>query len=252
MKIKDLGYALIGVIFATKQDKINVEEANIEFEETFKESMISAFRSREQARAMAQENFRNRGESLKRIECLQEFHQDHRCNHKKGGNALKGIVEGKGDSNQFSVIKHRHRNGDIHVHCLRCSKRWVPGDEDYIEAKAFPTLNTTSTDVLVASVTASGQVTNDYAEAQRKWMGVRQYDGIGFWPFGLKHENQNIQQMVDKIIAQQVEKELPSIVKPVTFKKELVEIVGVTTVRSLDLVDNPKFNVVNGGPSSVS
>lgn len=66
-----------------------------------------------------------------------------RCNHRKGGRDLDGI-HGNGNSADYSVIKHRFANGDIHVFCQRCIKHWEPGTPGYAEAVALPTDNTMS------------------------------------------------------------------------------------------------------------
>jgi hypothetical protein len=81
-----------------------------------------------------------------------------RCNHKKGGNGLQGILGGRGDAGQYAVIKHTMSNGDMWVRCLRCGKTWKPPLErsfknpsDFIKAEAeykiaidFQTLNSPS------------------------------------------------------------------------------------------------------------
>lgn len=81
-----------------------------------------------------------------------------RCNHKKGGNGLQGILGGRGDAGQYAVLKHTMSNGDMWVRCLRCGKTWKPPLErsyknpaDFIKAEAeykiavdFQTLNSPS------------------------------------------------------------------------------------------------------------
>lgn len=91
-----------------------------------------------------------------------------KCNHQKGGwvkltDSQPSLGEAllKGDSGQYSVVKHQHINGDIWVQCIRCGKKWKPpirseyrtdreyfrAVEEYEEAKEFPTNNKMSTSV---------------------------------------------------------------------------------------------------------
>ena len=87
-----------------------------------------------------------------------------KCNHKKGG--IWTRKDGKltfrsACSNQYSVMKHQHMNGDIWVRCLRCGRQWKPpiradfrderffyrALEEYETAVNFETNNTMSTSV---------------------------------------------------------------------------------------------------------
>lgn len=70
--------------------------------------------------------------------------REERCNHRKGGAGIQSVIEGTGTDNQYAVIKHTFANGDTRVGCLRCGKKWWPGDEGYAEALAFPTINVSS------------------------------------------------------------------------------------------------------------
>jgi hypothetical protein len=55
-----------------------------------------------------------------------------KCNHRKGGNGIEGVVGGQGDDPQFALIKHRFANGDIWCRCQRCGKTYKPPlEEDY-------------------------------------------------------------------------------------------------------------------------
>jgi hypothetical protein len=49
-----------------------------------------------------------------------------RCNHKKGGDGVRGVIGGKGDDVQYAVLKHTFCNGDTWIRCLRCGKTWKP------------------------------------------------------------------------------------------------------------------------------
>lgn len=64
-----------------------------------------------------------------------------RCNHRKGGNGVHGVVGGQGDDSQYAVIKHTFANGDLWVRCLRCGKTWkppvrelYPSEQDFLKA----------------------------------------------------------------------------------------------------------------------
>jgi hypothetical protein len=66
-----------------------------------------------------------------------------RCNHRKGGQGMQGLMQGRGDAGQYSVLKHTMSNGDMWVRCLRCGKTWKPPLErsfknpaDFIKAEA--------------------------------------------------------------------------------------------------------------------
>jgi hypothetical protein len=49
-----------------------------------------------------------------------------RCNHKKGGDGAAGVVGGRGDSEQYSIFRHKFANQDVWVRCSRCGKTWKP------------------------------------------------------------------------------------------------------------------------------
>lgn len=49
-----------------------------------------------------------------------------RCNHRKGGNGVHGVVGGQGDDSQYAVLKHTFANSDLWIRCLRCGKTWKP------------------------------------------------------------------------------------------------------------------------------
>jgi hypothetical protein len=105
-----------------------------------------------------------------------------KCNHKKGGTITdltdpRAIAKGlnEGNSDQYSVRKHIHINGDMWVDCLRCGRKWKPpirseyrterefyrAIEEYEAAKNFNTLNATS-----ASVQCSFFLSGDYEAGQ--------------------------------------------------------------------------------------
>lgn len=49
-----------------------------------------------------------------------------RCNHRKGGDGLQGIVGGRGTDSQYAIMKHTFSHGDTWIRCLRCGKTWKP------------------------------------------------------------------------------------------------------------------------------
>ena len=243
MKLKDLGYALIGVLTATKQDKLDAEVAKLEFElkQKMHQDFVERVAQRKRETEQQQHNFKTRGEALLQIAENQVTRED-RCNHRKGGNGLMGITKGMGDSDQYAVIKHTHRNGDTHVNCLRCGKTWMPGDEGYYKAKNFFTRNSASSDVLVATTMKNGTVTSDFAEAWRKWNNVRPYAGLAFSP------KEGIAEATR--LAQELQSTYPEQKRPVTFRKEFIPTLVKTEAPAKD--DNPKFNIVNVSESLVS
>jgi hypothetical protein len=116
---------------------------------------------------------RANGQTLEILKENNKANQD-RCNHRKGGNGVEGIIFGRGDDPQFAVLKHQFHTGDIWVRCLRCRKTWKPpvkdqfffnakgrvvapqdgkfsqeafdrAEKEYKEALIFPTRNTMST-----------------------------------------------------------------------------------------------------------
>jgi hypothetical protein len=243
MTIKDLGFALIGVLFSTKQDKLDAEVAKleIEFNKKMHEDFVQRIAERKAKYELEKHNYKVRGEAFRQI-AEKNAEREERCNHRKGGHGLKGIVQGLGDdSSQYAVIKHTHRNGDTHIHCLRCGKVWMPGDPEYYKALNFQTRNSASTDVLVASRLENGTVTGDFAEAFRKWTNARPYKGIAFSP------NKGIMEATR--LAEELRSTYPEQKRPVTFRKEYVP----TLVKTEVPVDqNVKFNVVNASESLVA
>lgn len=83
------------------------------------------------------------GHTLKII-ARNQTRREAQCNHRKGGDGIKAVIDGRGVSEHFAVIKHTFANFDTWVTCIRCGKKWKPGSEGYAEALAFPTQNTPS------------------------------------------------------------------------------------------------------------
>jgi hypothetical protein len=102
------------------------------------------------------EQARRNGVTQSAFEKSAQTAQD-RCNHLKGGYGAEAVVYGKGGSPyhgavQYAVTDHTFANGDRWISCLRCRKRWKPGNPGYEEALKFPTNNTPS-----SSITFQGQ-----------------------------------------------------------------------------------------------
>lgn len=71
-----------------------------------------------------QRSFTN-GQTLKQMAAADKAYQA-RCNHRKGGNGVSGIVGGQGDDSQYAIVAHSNCNGDMWIRCLRCAKTWKP------------------------------------------------------------------------------------------------------------------------------
>jgi hypothetical protein len=64
-------------------------------------------------------------ESLKAFMRNRALQQDH-CNHRKGGIDATALIQGRGDSDKFCIVKHGLPNGDFFIICTRCNKEWHP------------------------------------------------------------------------------------------------------------------------------
>lgn len=116
---------------------------------------------RELKREDRQHKFKNTGQALKSI-AAGDLAAQTRCNHRKGGQGADGIIGGRGDDNQYAVLKHTMLNNDMWIRCLRCGKTWKPPvrkfyttEEAYLEAfveyknaKEFQTRNIPSTSMV--------------------------------------------------------------------------------------------------------
>jgi hypothetical protein len=138
---------------------LEIEEKTLSIERSRAE--IEDYKERRDERTIKAENkssnYKTRGEALKANENKTKQDQK-RCNHRKGGQGLQGVVGGRGDSTYFAVIKHTFCHNDQWVCCLRCGKTWKPPLErsfkekdlfyqalaEYRMALDFPTLNAPS------------------------------------------------------------------------------------------------------------
>jgi hypothetical protein len=146
---------------AHEDAKRALELQALELSIKFQNAQLKKFAKDEFKDQMAEENSamdaKTKGLSLKQ-QAEGQLQIEKRCNHKKGGNGLRGIIGGRGDAGQYAVMKHVMSNGDVWVRCLRCGKTWKPplersfdNPKDFIKAQAqyeiavdFQTLNSTS------------------------------------------------------------------------------------------------------------
>jgi hypothetical protein len=77
----------------------------------------------------AEQSRKTNGATLRQIAASDEAAQK-RCNHRKGGQGMQGVMFGQGDDPQYAVIKHKFGNGDIWIRCQRCGKTWKPPIKD--------------------------------------------------------------------------------------------------------------------------
>ena len=139
--------------------QLEIEEKELSILEK-KANLVDA-KERQNEREMKRENVsmnsKTKGQALKSMTEADKQVQ-RRCNHRKGGNGLQGVVAGKGDAAQYAVMKHTFCHNDTWVRCLRCGKTWKPplersfkNKEDFYTAVAeyrvaleFQTLNSSS------------------------------------------------------------------------------------------------------------
>jgi hypothetical protein len=124
--------------------KLALEAAQLEIRA--KKAQIQDLEESLAERELKRENKRQRsltnGETLKQLDRIDKASQK-RCNHKKGGNGIVGVMSGRGDNAQHAVLMHTFANGDTWIRCLRCGKTWKPpveraykAREDYLAAYA--------------------------------------------------------------------------------------------------------------------
>jgi hypothetical protein len=79
------------------------------------------------------------------------------CNHRKGGIGAQAVLQGKGQSVMYAVVKHQLPVGKYFILCQRCGKEWHPAltalenagtpqkaTRGYFEALQYPTNNSES------------------------------------------------------------------------------------------------------------
>lgn len=107
--------------------KVAEQKANLE---DINERLAERQLKRETVRSRSITNGTTLGQIKREAEASQK-----RCNHKKGGNGVAGIIGGQGDSTDYAVIKHTFCNGDMWIRCQRCGKTWKPPLEAEYETK---------------------------------------------------------------------------------------------------------------------
>lgn len=116
--------------------QLEVEEKLLSIERS--KADLEDYKERRDERNMKKENksmdASTKGQSLKSL-AEADRQVQRRCNHKKGGNGLQGVVGGRGDASQYAVIKHTFCHNDTWVRCLRCGKTWKPPLERSFKTK---------------------------------------------------------------------------------------------------------------------
>ena len=110
-----------------KKLEVLVQQANLQ---DIQERLAERDLVREQKRQKSLGN----GLILKQTAAAETAHQ-RKCNHRKGGNGMVGIVSGEGQDPQYAVLKHTFANGDTWVRCLRCGKTWKPPLEKWFKSE---------------------------------------------------------------------------------------------------------------------
>lgn len=111
-----------------------------------KEANLQDVRERLAEREMLRENRRMKhytnGQTLRQTNAA-DLAKEKRCNHRKGGQGMAGLVGGQGDDSQMAVFRHMFANGDIWGRCQRCGMTWKPPMREsfdtevgYLEAEA--------------------------------------------------------------------------------------------------------------------
>lgn len=89
---------------------------------------------REMVRDTKRQRSYTNGQTLKQMAQADKAYQL-RCNHRKGGNGVTGVIGGQGDDSQYAIIQHTNCNGDAWIRCLRCAKTWKPVLPSWYETK---------------------------------------------------------------------------------------------------------------------
>ena len=140
-----------------KEADLKLKEAELRLKLAQLQDVEESLAERQLKRDNKTQRSRTNGETLKALDSSTKQVQK-RCNHKKGGNGIPGLVGGQGHDSQYAVLKHTFANGDMWVRCLRCGKTWKPpvhraykSEEEYRIAQAvyeqavdFQTNNTPS------------------------------------------------------------------------------------------------------------
>jgi predicted Zn finger-like uncharacterized protein len=74
-----------------------------------------AARDKRTGEALTQQRPENRFKAVRRT-----------CNHKMGGKSRENLMTGRGNSDQYCVVKVKLPTGDVMVRCQRCRTVWVP------------------------------------------------------------------------------------------------------------------------------
>jgi hypothetical protein len=116
-------------ILALEKEALRLANLNAELEIKLKRANIQDLEESLAERELKRETKRQRsltnGQTLLQLEANDKQRQK-RCNHKKGGNGVAGVMSGQGDSPNYAIIRHTFANGDTWARCQRCGKTWKP------------------------------------------------------------------------------------------------------------------------------
>lgn len=141
----------------TKRLELQAKQLEILERQSNLQDVQERLAERELAREQKRQKSLSNGQILTQNAAAESAHQ-RKCNHRKGGNGITGVVGGEGADAQYAVLKHVFANGDTWIRCLRCGKTWKPqlrewhksdaefdrAQYEYDEALRFYTRNVTS------------------------------------------------------------------------------------------------------------
>ena len=105
--------------------EIKLKEADLRLRGAQLQDVEETLAERELKRETKRQRSVTNGQTLRQISTIDQAVQK-RCNHRKGGNGLPGLLAGQGHDSQYAILKHKFANGDWWIRCLRCGKTWKP------------------------------------------------------------------------------------------------------------------------------
>ncbi len=118
LEIKKLELAQKKADLEAKQMEILERRAN-------SQDLQERLAEREMKRETKGQRSKQNGDTL-RSTGQQESARQTACTHRKGGNGIQGYVQGKGQKDDHSLMRHHFANGDVWQRCMRCGKTWKP------------------------------------------------------------------------------------------------------------------------------
>lgn len=126
-----------------KELENKLKEADLKLRAAQLQDVEETLAERELKRETKRQRSVTNGQTLKQTSAIDQAVQK-RCNHRKGGNGLPGLLAGQGHDSQYAILKHKFANGDWWIRCLRCGKTWKPPvkrsyktEDEYRIAKAM-------------------------------------------------------------------------------------------------------------------